>query len=77
MKDFPIAIQTDTVIRIFYSDKHNLIKEIELLKIIGMTKTGIRLSNGILVSKNSLFPYHHSRDYRSGEQYYFLDKIKM
>ena len=74
---FPIQIQSDTVIRIFYSDESKVIKEIELLKIIGTTKTALRLSNGVLVSKKCLFPYHYKEDFRRGEEYYLLEKIIM
>lgn len=77
IKDFPIEIQSDTVIRIFYSEEFKVIKEIELLKIVEMTKTALRLSNGVLVSKKCLFPYHYKEDFRRGEEYYLLEKIKM
>lgn len=77
IRDFPIEIQSDTVIRIFYSDEFKVIKEIELLKIVGMTKTALKLSNGVLVTKKCLFPYHYKDDFKRGEEYYLLEKIKV
>ncbi len=72
-----ITINSDTVVRIFYSEKNQVIKDLEILKIIGMTKTALRLSNGVLVSKASLFPYHYSTDFRHGEEYYLLENISI
>lgn len=76
LDEMPIKINSDTVIRIFFSDKYRVVKELEILKIIGVTKTTIRLSNGVTVSKGSLFPYHRA-NYRHDEEYYLLENIKV
>ena len=71
-----IEINSDTVIRISFSDKNQVIKELEILKVVGLTKTAIKLSNGITVSKRSLFPYHRA-NYNRDEEYYLLEHIKV
>lgn len=75
MEKLQIKINTDTVVRISYSNEYQGIKEMEFLKIVGSTKTALRLSNGVLVSKGSLFPYHYKKDYHHGEEYYLLENI--
>lgn len=75
LADFPIELKSDTIVRIKYDDVNQTIKEMQFLKIVGMTEKGLRLSNGVLVCKGSLFPYHHKKHYIREEEYYFLENL--
>ncbi|MGL6065014.1 MAG: hypothetical protein ACRC0S_08020 [Fusobacteriaceae bacterium] len=70
-----VSINEKTIVRIFYDDVSQKIKELEFLKIIGETKKTLKLSNGITVSKGCLFPYHHTKNFHRGEEYYILEKF--
>ncbi len=67
-----------TIVRIKYDEEYQIIKEMEILKIIRENKTTYRLSNGTTVSKKSLFPYYHGKGktYCKEEEYFFTENIK-
>lgn len=70
-----IGVNQNTVIRIYFDEKLQLIREMELLKIVSESPKTYHLSNGVSVSKGCLFPYHHTKHYHSGEEYFFLEKL--
>ena len=74
LANFPIELKSDTIVRIKYDDINQTIKEMEFLKIVGMTDKGLKLNNGVLVRKHSLFPYYHKNFIRE-EEYYFLENL--
>lgn len=70
-----IGVNQNTVIRIYFDETKQSIKEMELLKIVSESEKTIKLSNGVTVSKGCLFPYHYNKHYHCGEEYFFLEKI--
>ncbi len=75
IENYPIELKSDTIVRIKYNFEKKTIEEMEFLKIVGMTEKGIRLSNGILLCKGYLFPYHHKKNFIEKEEYYYLEKL--
>lgn len=73
--NYHIEFKSDTVVRIKYDNEKKAIEEMEFLKIIGSTEKGIRLSNGLLLTKGYLFPYHHKKNFIEKEEYYYLEKL--
>lgn len=73
--NYRIEFKSDTVVRIKYDNEKKAIEEMEFLKIIGSTEKGIRLSNGLLLTKGYLFPYHHKKNFIEKEEYYYLEKL--
>ncbi len=69
-----LQVQDRTVVKIIYEEVFGKIKELEFLKVVSETEKTFKLSNGVSVAKNCLFPYH-KKDYRDSEEYYFIDKI--
>ncbi len=62
--NYRIEFKSDTVVRIKYDNEKKAIEEMEFLKIVGSTEKGIRLSNGLLLTKGYLFSYHHKKNLR-------------
>lgn len=75
-KDIQKSLIKDTIVRIFFDDKSQKIREMEFLHIVRTTEKGLRLNNGVLVCKESLFPYHHKKNYHHGEEYFLLESLK-
>ena len=75
IENYPIEFKSDTIVRIKYADDKKVIEEMEFLKIVGSTEKGIRLSNGLLLTKGYLFPYHHKKNFIEKEEYYYLEKL--
>ncbi len=69
-------IKSDTVVKIEFNGNGHVIKRMELLKIVGMNKTSLKLSDGKTVSKESLFPYYRGDFRREIEYFYLLNVIK-
>lgn len=69
-----LQVQDRTVVKIIYEEVFGKIRELEFLKVVFETEKTFKLSNGVSVAKNCLFPYH-KKDYRDNEEYYFIDKI--
>lgn len=64
-------IKSDTIVKVEFDEKGQVIKKMELLKVVGMNKTSLKLSDGKTVSKGSLFPYHR-KQYRKEIEYFYL-----
>jgi len=75
IENYTIELKSDTIVRIRYDDEKKSIEEMEFLKIVGSTEKGIRLSNGLLLTKGYLFPYHHKKNFIEKEEYYYLEKL--
>jgi len=75
IETYSIELKSDTIVRIRYDDEKKSIEEMEFLKIVGSTEKGIRLSNGLLLTKGYLFPYHHKKNFIEKEEYYYLEKL--
>ncbi len=67
------GIKSDTIAKMEFSENGQVIKKMELLKVIGMNKTSLRLSDGETVSKESLFPYYRKNFRREIEYFYLID----
>lgn len=69
------GVNKNTIIRIYFDEVKQSIKEMELLKIIAESQKTFKLSNGVTISKGCLMPYHYKKHYHCGEEYFFLEKI--
>lgn len=75
IENYHIEFKSDTVVRIKYDNEKKAIEEMEFLKIIGSTEKGIRLSNGLLLTRGYLFHYYHKKNFIEKEEYYHLEKL--
>lgn len=69
------GVNKNTIIRIYFDELKQSIKEMELLKIVSESQKTFKLSNGVTISKGCLMAYHHNKHYHRGEEYFFLEKL--
>ncbi len=69
------SIKSDTIVKIKFSSSGQVIKKMELLRVVGMNKTSVKLSDGETLSKESLFPYYRKNFRREIEYFYLMDMI--
>ncbi len=69
------SIKSDTIVKIKFGSSGQVIKKMELLRVVGMNKTSVKLSGGETLSKESLFPYYRKNFRREIEYFYLMDMI--
>ncbi len=67
-------IESNTIVKIEFNNTGQIIKKLELSRVVGINKTSLKLSDGKTVSKGSLFPYY-KRDFRREVEYFYLVDI--
>lgn len=65
--------KSDTIVKVHFDENGQVIKNMEVLKVVGMNKTTLKLSDGNTVSKGSLFPYYRKRFRKEIEYFYIMD----
>lgn len=70
-----VSLTQNTIVRICFDEEKQAINEMELLRVVFEAEKTFRLSNGVTIYKVCLMPYHSNKNYHSGEEYFFLEKL--